>query len=74
MEFNREYPSLSDLIAFMNKYRPDAVDAASRVIVLDINDNGYNPNRPTHETNLDVQYGMAIAYPISLIPYSTGPV
>ncbi|KAH9170131.1 subtilisin-like protein [Lactarius sanguifluus] len=68
--FLRDYPSPTDLKAFMRKYRSDGWRAT--YTVTRINNGGYNPRRPAVEANLDVQYAMAMTYPTPLIFYSTG--
>ncbi|KAH9060352.1 subtilisin-like protein [Lactarius deliciosus] len=68
--FLRDYPSPTDLKAFMRKYRSDGWRAT--YTVRQINNGGYNPRRPAIEANLDVQYAMAMTYPTPLIFYSTG--
>ncbi|KAH9021500.1 subtilisin-like protein [Lactarius pseudohatsudake] len=55
---------------FMNRYRFDATDATFRVV--QIKGGGYNPNNPSNEANLNMQYTSAIAYPTTHIFYSTG--
>ncbi|KAH8985684.1 subtilisin-like protein [Lactarius akahatsu] len=68
--FLREYPSPTDLKAFMRKYRSDGWRAT--YTVTRVNNGGYDPRRPAIEPNLDVQYAMAMTYPTPLIFYSTG--
>ncbi|KAH9170129.1 subtilisin-like protein [Lactarius sanguifluus] len=68
--FLRDYPSPTDLKAFMRKYRSDGKKATFTVIR--VNNGGYDPNRPAVEANLDLQYAMAMAYPTPHIFYSTG--
>ncbi|KAH9062365.1 subtilisin-like protein [Lactarius vividus] len=68
--FLNDYPSPTDLKAFMRKYRSDGKKAAFTVIR--VNNGGYDPKRPAVEANLDIQYAMAMAYPTPHIFYSTG--
>ncbi|KAH9062396.1 subtilisin-like protein [Lactarius vividus] len=65
-----DYPSPTDLMAFMQKYRTDARDAT--YTVARVNSGGYDPNYPHQEANVDIQYAEAMAYPTPLIFYSTG--
>ncbi|KAH9160219.1 subtilisin-like protein [Lactarius sanguifluus] len=67
--FLGDYPSPTDLLAFMRKYR-DADDAEYRVV--EIKGGGYDPTRPHREANTDIQYAQAMAYPTPHIFYSTG--
>ncbi|KAF8263238.1 subtilisin-like protein [Lactarius quietus] len=68
--FLRDYPSPTDLTAFMKKYRSDAVDATYNVI--QVNGGRYNPGDPGHEANIDIQYSGAMAYPTPHTFYSVG--
>ncbi|KAH9164915.1 peptidase S8/S53 domain-containing protein [Lactarius sanguifluus] len=65
-----DYPSPTDLTAFMKKYRSDADDATFAVI--EVNGGGYDPTHPNFEPNMDIQYAEAMAYPTPHIFYSTG--
>jgi tripeptidyl-peptidase-1 len=69
--YGSQWPSPTDLDAFMFKYRADGVGATFRV--RQVNNGGYDPSRPHYEANLNVQYAEAIAYPTPIIFYSTGP-
>ncbi|KAH9059566.1 subtilisin-like protein [Lactarius vividus] len=68
--FFGDYPSPSDLVEFMYRYRPEATDA--RVHVVDVNNGGYDPTHPNEEANIDTQYAEAMAYPTLHIFYSSG--
>ncbi|KAH9018944.1 subtilisin-like protein [Lactarius pseudohatsudake] len=68
--YHGDWPNLDDLRQFMNRYRFDATDATYRVV--QIKGGGYNPNNPSNEANLNMQYTSAIAYPTTHIFYSTG--
>ncbi|KAH8982178.1 subtilisin-like protein [Lactarius hatsudake] len=70
--FMDDYPNPADLTMFMKKYRTDAEDATFEVV--QINGGGNDPSKPGAEANLCVQYAQAMAYPTSLIFYSTGGV
>ena len=73
--FLGDYPSPDDLTIFMNKYRAEGDDATYSVI--GVHGGGYNPsypNNPGLEASDNVQYAAAIAYPTSLIFYSTAHV
>ncbi|KAF8264385.1 peptidase S8/S53 domain-containing protein [Lactarius quietus] len=65
-----QYPSPTDLRAFMKEYRSDGVDATYTVV--QVNYGRYDPSYPDGEANLDVQYAQGMAYPIPLVFYSTG--
>ncbi|KAH9036741.1 subtilisin-like protein [Lactarius deliciosus] len=68
--FLGDYPSPTDLTAFMQKYRSEAGDATFTVV--DVNSGGYDPTHPNEEANMDIQYAEAMAYPTPHIFYSTG--
>ncbi|KAH9062451.1 subtilisin-like protein [Lactarius vividus] len=65
-----DYPSQTDLTAFMQKYRSEANDATYTVVAA--NGGGYDPTHPNEEANMDIQYAEAMAYPTPHIFYSTG--
>ncbi|KAH9060339.1 subtilisin-like protein [Lactarius deliciosus] len=65
-----DYPSPTDLTAFMRKYRSEAADATFTVV--EVNGGGYDPTHPNEEANMDIQYAEAMAYPTPHIFYSTG--
>ncbi|KAH8979407.1 subtilisin-like protein [Lactarius akahatsu] len=64
-------PSPVDLKRFMTEYRADGAETATFDVVL-INGGGYDPNTPSVEGNLDIQYAEAMAFPTPLTYYSTG--
>ncbi|KAH8991641.1 subtilisin-like protein [Lactarius hatsudake] len=68
--FLGDYPSPTDLTAFMRTYRSEAEDATFTVV--NVNGGGYDPTKPRSEANLDIQYAEAMAYPSPHIFYSTG--
>ncbi|KAF8260176.1 subtilisin-like protein [Lactarius quietus] len=68
--YKKQYPSERDLAAFMKEYRSDGEDA--RYTVEPVNGGIYEPNEPSEEANLNIQYSEAIAYPTRHIFYSTG--
>ncbi|KAH9041354.1 subtilisin-like protein [Lactarius pseudohatsudake] len=68
--FFGEYVGDEDLKKFMRLYRSDASD--STFLVIDINDSGYNPNKPGDEANLNMQYTQGIAWPTPPVFYSVG--
>ncbi|KAH8997722.1 peptidase S8/S53 domain-containing protein [Lactarius hatsudake] len=68
--FLGDYPSPTDLTAFMRKYRSEAADATFTVV--EVNGGGYDPTHPSIEANMDIQYAEAMAYPTPHIFYSTG--
>ncbi|KAI9454059.1 subtilisin-like protein [Lactarius psammicola] len=65
-----DYPSPTDLTAFMVECRTDAVDAT--YTVEQINGGGYDTSKPSSEANVNIQYAQAMAYPTKLTFYSTG--
>ncbi|KAH9044171.1 hypothetical protein EDB84DRAFT_1559028 [Lactarius hengduanensis] len=70
--FLEDYPSPADLPveAFMRKYRSEAEGAT--FTVTQVNNGGYDPEKPAEESSLDVQYAEAMAYSTPHIFYSTG--
>ncbi|KAH9041310.1 subtilisin-like protein [Lactarius pseudohatsudake] len=68
--FLGEYAGDEDLEEFMRLFRFDANDPT--FLVIDINDSGYDPNKPGSEANLDMQYTQGIAWPTPHIFYSVG--
>mgnify|MGYP005988571601 CR=1 FL=1 len=66
--FIGEDPSTDDLAKFLAKYTSIPADATYSVETIN---NGLNSNAGTEEANLDVQYSMALTYPIDNIFYST---
>ncbi|KAH9160207.1 subtilisin-like protein [Lactarius sanguifluus] len=69
--FNGDSPSPDDLKLFMTKYRTDGADTATFDVVL-VNGGRYDPDTPTIEGNLDIQYTEAMAFPTPHTYYSTG--
>ena len=68
--FLDDYPSRTDLTAFMRKYRTDGADAMFTVV--EVNHGSYDPSNPNDEANLDIQYSQGIAYPTPQVFHSTG--
>ncbi|KAH9063975.1 subtilisin-like protein [Lactarius vividus] len=68
--FQGEYVGDEDLEKFMGLFRSDANDPT--FLVIDINDSGYNPNKPGDEANLNMQYTQGIAWPTPHVFYSIG--
>ncbi|KAH9062372.1 subtilisin-like protein [Lactarius vividus] len=68
--FLGNYPSQTDLTAFMQKYLSQADDATYTVVL--VNGGQYDPTHPRQEANVDIQYAEAMAYPIPHIFYSIG--
>ncbi len=68
--FGGDYPSPADLTAFMTICRTDGEDAT--FTVEQINGGGNDPTDPDDESNQNIQYGQAIAYPTPHIFYSVG--
>ncbi|KAH9052956.1 subtilisin-like protein [Lactarius deliciosus] len=70
--FLGEYVGDEDLEEFMRLFRPDANDAT--FLVIDINDSGYDSDKPGDEANLNMQYTQGIAWPTPHVFYSIGGV
>ncbi|KAH8995575.1 subtilisin-like protein [Lactarius hatsudake] len=71
--FRKEYPSQTDLAAFMTHFRSDVPPPSLATFTVElVNGGGYNPDNPGDEANLDVQYTSAMAYPTPIIFYSIG--
>ncbi|KAH8987778.1 subtilisin-like protein [Lactarius hatsudake] len=68
--FHGEYVGDEDLDRFMRLFHNDANDA--NFLVIDINDSGYDPNKPGEEANLNMQYTQGIAWPTPHVFYSVG--
>ncbi|KAH8979410.1 subtilisin-like protein [Lactarius akahatsu] len=68
--FIGDSPSPLDLRLFMTAYRTDAVTATFDVVL--VNGGGYDPDTPTVEGNIDIQYTEAMAFPTPHTYYSTG--
>ncbi|KAH9000929.1 peptidase S8/S53 domain-containing protein [Lactarius hatsudake] len=68
--FNGNYPSPSDMMEFMYKYRSEAIEATFHVIK--VNKGGYDPTQPDEEANINTQYAGVMTYPTPNIYYSTG--
>ncbi|KAH9059862.1 subtilisin-like protein [Lactarius vividus] len=69
--FIGDSPSPDDLKQFMTEYRTDGADTAAFEVVL-INGGVYDPDNPSVEGNLDIQYAEAMAFPTPITYYSTG--
>jgi tripeptidyl-peptidase-1 len=65
--FVGDYPILTDLAAFMDKYRSDATEI--NLALVQVNDGGYTPSL---ESNIDSQTAEGIANPTPHIFYSSG--
>ncbi|KAH9159723.1 subtilisin-like protein [Lactarius sanguifluus] len=68
--FHGEYVGGDDLDKFMRRFRSDANDPT--FLVIDINNSGYDPNKPGFEANIDMQYTQGIAWPTPHVFYSIG--
>ena len=68
--YENDYPSPADLARFMTEYRTDGI--AATFDVKKVNNGGYEPNSPTTEGNLNIQWAQAMAYPTPHTFYSTG--
>ncbi|KAH8992326.1 subtilisin-like protein [Lactarius hatsudake] len=69
--FIGDSPSQDDLKQFMTEHRTDGADTATFDVVL-ISGGSYDPNTPSVEGNIDIQYTEAMAFPTPLTYYSTG--
>ncbi|KAI9455777.1 subtilisin-like protein [Lactarius psammicola] len=67
--YDDNYPSPQDLKSFMETYRTEGVDATYTVEY--VNGGKYDPNNPSVEGNLNIQYAEALAYPTRHIYYTT---
>ena len=72
--FLGDYPSFTDLAAFMQKYRSDGVDATYSAVLINHGNLKYDPSigHGNGEANLDLQYAQGMAYPTPLVFYSIG--
>ncbi|KAH8647568.1 peptidase S8/S53 domain-containing protein [Tricladium varicosporioides] len=72
--FLEEYAQHDDLTAFLNKYVPEANGSDFATVLinggLNLQDNVAGPQQ-IGEANLDIQYGLALAYPTPTTYYST---
>ena len=64
------YPRKDDIDPFMEKFRPDAVGI--RFSVVQINGGGYSTGEPSTEGDVNMEYSLAMTYPIDHVFYSTG--
>ncbi|KAH9165579.1 subtilisin-like protein [Lactarius sanguifluus] len=69
--FLGDSPSIDDLEQFMTEYRTDGADTATFDVVL-ISGGVYDPDNPSVEGNLNMQYTEAMAFPTPHTYYSTG--
>ncbi|KAH8985535.1 subtilisin-like protein [Lactarius akahatsu] len=68
--FNQEYPNPLDLITFMDRFHSPGTGATYTVV--QVNNGGYDPNKPGLEASVDVQYTSGMAYPTPIVYYSSG--
>jgi tripeptidyl-peptidase-1 len=68
--FLGDYPSPSDLTAFMRKNRLDGVGATYDVV--EVSGGGYDPSKPHIEPNFDIQLAEGMAFPTPVTFYSCG--
>ena len=64
------YPRKDDIDPFMDIYRHDAVGI--RFSVVQINGGGYSTGEPTTVGDVNMEYSLAMTYPIDHVYYSTG--
>ncbi|KAH9054644.1 subtilisin-like protein [Lactarius vividus] len=68
-----DYPSETDLTKYMTNFRSDVQPPSLATFNVELVNGGvYDPDHPSIEANLDVQYASAMAYPTPIIFYSTG--
>ncbi|KAH9008885.1 subtilisin-like protein [Lactarius hengduanensis] len=71
--FREDYPKKTDLTMFMTYFRSDVQPPSLATFTVElVNGGGYEPNNPTTEASIDVQYASAMAYPTPIIFYSIG--
>ena len=72
--FLEDYPSQTDLAAFMQKYRFDGADATYFAVLINYGNLKYDPinGNGVGEANLNLQYAQGMAYPTPLVFYSVG--
>ncbi|XXG95171.1 hypothetical protein Hte_001431 [Hypoxylon texense] len=75
--FLEQWIKYKDVAEFLGRYSPELAGLGYNFTVVTLN-NGTNPQPETPqsraglEASLDVEYGMALAYPSNVIYYSTG--
>ncbi|KAH8990281.1 subtilisin-like protein [Lactarius akahatsu] len=68
--YAEEYPNPVDLTTFMDRFHSPETRATYTVVEVD---NGeYDPNSPTLEANMNVQYASGMAYPTPITYYNVG--
>ncbi|KAH9015680.1 hypothetical protein EDB84DRAFT_1567603 [Lactarius hengduanensis] len=71
--FQKDYLSKTDLTMFMTYFCSDVQPPSLATFTVKlVNSSRYEPNNPTIESNIDVQYASAMAYPTPIIFYSIG--
>ncbi|KAH9174030.1 subtilisin-like protein [Lactarius sanguifluus] len=71
--YQKDSPSETDLTMFMTKFRSDVQPPSLATFTVELVNGGeYNPDTPGVEASINVQYASAMAYPTSIIFYSTG--
>ncbi|KAI9439772.1 subtilisin-like protein [Lactarius indigo] len=65
-----EYPNLTDLAMFMDRFHGPGTKVP--FIVIQLNNGGYDPDNPGREASVDVQYSFGMAYPTPVVYYSVG--
>ena len=65
-------PSPVDLATFMGKYRTDVQSTSFPFPVDQVNNGPNDPDNPTAEANMNVQYVEGMAYPTPIVYYSIG--
>ena len=74
VEFQENYPSLTDLELFMQKYRSDGTDATYTFVQINYGNLEYDPTTGNGfgVANLDLQYAQGMAYPTWIVVYGVG--
>ncbi|KAH9020559.1 subtilisin-like protein [Lactarius deliciosus] len=71
--FQKQYPSETDLSIYMTNFRSDVQPPSLATFTVElVNGARYDPDTPSIEASIDVQYASAMAYPTPIIFYITG--
>ncbi|KAH8987133.1 subtilisin-like protein [Lactarius hatsudake] len=68
--YAEDCPNPVDLTTFMDRFHSPGTGATYTVVHVD--NGGYDPNNPTLEGNMNVQYASGMAYPSPITYYSVG--
>ncbi|KAH9053377.1 subtilisin-like protein [Lactarius vividus] len=71
--YQKDYPSKTDLIKYITNFRSDVQPPSLATFAVELVNGGeYDPDNPSIEASIDVQYASAMAYPTPITFYSTG--